>query len=492
MPSTVPPEVPDRRLVQAIALLFNLVLFFAMWALGAAIGSGRRRAKELFERTVELERQREENARRAVFDERVRIARELHDVVAHHVSVMGVQAGAARVVMGREPRKATAALASIEASSREAVEELHRLLGFLRQAGDPDDLAPRPGVSQLPGLAAGISGPGLTVEVGYRGRATAAAADRRRVGLPDRAGSADQHAQARGCIARRRAAALLAWGAGGRGPRQRPRRDPPLGEARRPGSDRHARACRAARRAAHGWTRARRRVRRPGQAPHPERCAVSIGVLLADDQAMVRAGFRMILESEPDIEVVGEAANGEQALASAQRLRPDVVLMDIQMPDGDGLQATRRITDDAELCSRVVIPTTFERDEYVFEALQAGASGFLLKNAPPEELLHAVRVVAAGDALLAPSVTRRIIEQFARRPVKPQVAAQLQSLTQREREVLVMLARGYSNAELAAELFVSEGTIKTHVSSLLAKLELRDRVQAVVLAYESGLVTPGA
>ena len=219
---------------------------------------------------------------------------------------------------------------------------------------------------------------------------------------------------------------------------------------------------------------------------------MSIGVLLADDQAMVRAGFRMILESDPEMSVVGEASNGEQAVASARRLRPDVVLMDIQMPDLDGLQATRRITADEELDSRVVILTTFERDEYVFESLQAGASGFLLKNAPPEELLHAVRVVAAGDALLAPSVTRRIIEQFARRPVRPELGSQLAALTQREREVLTLLARGKSNAELAAELVVSEGTIKTHVSSLLAKLGLRDRVQAVVLAYESGLVTPGA
>jgi DNA-binding NarL/FixJ family response regulator len=217
---------------------------------------------------------------------------------------------------------------------------------------------------------------------------------------------------------------------------------------------------------------------------------MSISVLLADDQAMVRAGFRMILESDPGIAVVGEAANGEQAVDSARRLRPDVVLMDIQMPDGDGLQATRRITDDDELHSRVVILTTFERDDYVFEALRAGASGFLLKNAPPEELLHAVRVVAAGDALLAPSVTRRIIEQFAQRPVKPALVTKLESLTQREREVLTMLSRGKSNAELAAELFVSEGTIKTHVSSLLAKLGLR--VQAVVLAYERGLVVPGS
>ena len=169
----------------------------------------------------------------------------------------------------------------------------------------------------------------------------------------------------------------------------------------------------------------------------------------------------MILESEPDIAVVGEAENGEQAVAATRRLRPDVVLMDIQMPGEDGLKATRRITQQSELASRVVILTTFDRDEYVFEALRSGASGFLVKNTPPEELLHAVRVVAAGDALL-------------------------------EREVLMLLARGSSNAELAAELFVTEGTIKTHVSSLLSKLGLRDRVQAVVLAYESGLVAPGA
>jgi DNA-binding NarL/FixJ family response regulator len=218
---------------------------------------------------------------------------------------------------------------------------------------------------------------------------------------------------------------------------------------------------------------------------------MSITVLLADDQSMVRAGFRMILESEPDIEVIGEAADGEQAAESARRLRPDVVLMDIQMPGGDGLEATRRITQRPEVASRVVILTTFERDDYVFEALHAGASGFLLKNAPPERLVDAVRVVAAGDALLAPSVTRRIIEQFARRPVEAEVHARVASLTQREREVLVLLASGKSNSELAAELFVSEGTIKTHLSSLLAKLGLRDRVQAVVLAYESGLVTPG-
>ncbi len=219
---------------------------------------------------------------------------------------------------------------------------------------------------------------------------------------------------------------------------------------------------------------------------------MSIRVLLADDQAMVRAGFRMILESEPDIAVVGEVEDGEQAVTSTRQLAPDVVLMDIQMPGGDGLEATRRLTERRDLRARVVILTTFERDDYIFEALQAGASGFLLKNAPPEELIQAVRVVAAGEALLAPSVTRRIISQFVRRKPSPETAGRLERLTERELEVLTLMAQGRSNAELAEVLFVTEGTIKTHVSSLLAKLGLRDRVQAVVLAYESGLVTPGS
>src|ERR1044072_7272553 len=190
---------------------------------------------------------------------------------------------------------------------------------------------------------------------------------------------------------------------------------------------------------------------------------MSISVLLADDQAMLRGGFRMILESEPDIVVVGEAANGEQATAAARRLRPDIVLMDIQMPVQDGLQATRNITGDPASRSRVVILTTFERDEYVFEALRSGASGFMLKNAPPEELVHAVRVLAARDALLAPAVTRRCIEDFAARPETPRLDAQRESLTQRELEVLTLLARGKSNAELGAAPFVSEGPAKTHV-----------------------------
>lgn len=219
---------------------------------------------------------------------------------------------------------------------------------------------------------------------------------------------------------------------------------------------------------------------------------MSIRVLLVDDQTMVRAGFRLILESEPDIEVAGEAEDGARAIDAARSLRPDVILMDIQMPVLDGLAATRQLLrPEEELPSRILILTTFERDEYVFEALRAGASGFLLKNAPPEDLIAAVRIVAAGDALLAPSVTRRIIAEFARLPAPAAPSPALAELTEREVETLRHLARGLTNAEIAARLFVGEATVKTHVSSILTKLTLRDRVQAVVFAYETGLIQPG-
>jgi DNA-binding NarL/FixJ family response regulator len=219
---------------------------------------------------------------------------------------------------------------------------------------------------------------------------------------------------------------------------------------------------------------------------------MSLGVLIVDDQALVRAGFRMILEAEKDMEVVGEAADGREAVAEAQRLRPDVVLMDVRMPDVDGIEATRRLLADGP-DAKVVMLTTFDMDEYVYDALRAGASGFLLKDVPPEQLVAGIRAVASGDALLAPSVTRRVIEEFVRRPPASvrTLPPKLDELTPRELEVLNALARGLSNAEIATELFVSETTVKTHVAHVLMKLGLRDRVQAVVLAYESGLVEPG-
>ena len=216
-----------------------------------------------------------------------------------------------------------------------------------------------------------------------------------------------------------------------------------------------------------------------------------ISVLLADDQAMVRAGFRLILSAEPDITVAGEAADGVQAVAAARRLRPDVTLMDVRMPRLDGIAATRQLLKDGQAPTRVVVLTTFDVDSHVYDALRAGASGFLLKNAPPEDLVQAIRVVAAGAALLDPAVTRRVIEEFARNPATGPRPAEVNRLTDRELEVLHLVARGLSNAEIAATLVVSEATVKTHVARMLDKLRLRDRVQAVVYAYEHGLVRPG-
>jgi len=215
-------------------------------------------------------------------------------------------------------------------------------------------------------------------------------------------------------------------------------------------------------------------------------------VLIADDQALVRAGFRKLLEAESGIEVVGEAEDGASATMAARRLRPDVVLMDIRMPRMDGIEAARRMAADVPH-ARVVILTTYDLDEYVYQALRAGACGFLLKDAPPDQLVAAVRLAASGDALLAPAITRRLIEEFARRPMPdPELTAQVGALTEREREVLVYLARGLANAEIARELNVGEATVKTHVANVLQKLEARDRVQAVVFAYESGFVSPGS
>ncbi len=217
-----------------------------------------------------------------------------------------------------------------------------------------------------------------------------------------------------------------------------------------------------------------------------------IRVAVADDQALVRSGFLALLRSEAGIEVVGEAANGYEAVKVAKAERPDVILKDIRMPEMDGLEATRLITADPSLAAvRILVLTTFDLDAYVHEALRAGASGFLLKDTLPPELLAAIRVVAAGDALLAPSITRRLIEDFVRRPIQPTADARLDQLTAREREVLACVARGLSNAELAEELFISHATAKTHVGHLLTKFAARDRAQLVVVAYETGLITPG-
>ncbi|HEY7907827.1 MAG TPA: response regulator transcription factor [Thermomicrobiales bacterium] len=219
----------------------------------------------------------------------------------------------------------------------------------------------------------------------------------------------------------------------------------------------------------------------------------ALQVVIADDQALVRAGFRMILGAQPDIAVVAEASTGAEAIAAWRRYCPDVLLMDIRMPEMDGVEATRRILAGDSGGTRIVILTTFDLDEYVYAALEAGASGFLLKDVTPEQLIAAVRLVAAGDALLAPSITRRLVERFAKPAAIPPASRQaLGTVTAREEEVLRLIARGLSNAEIADTLSLSEATVKTHIARILPKLALRDRVQAVVFAYESGLVRPGA
>jgi DNA-binding NarL/FixJ family response regulator len=219
---------------------------------------------------------------------------------------------------------------------------------------------------------------------------------------------------------------------------------------------------------------------------------VTIRVLLCDDQALVRSGFRLILEAREDVEVVGEAEDGREAIEFARRLDPDVILMDVRMPNVDGVEATRRLVAGGSR-ARILILTTFDLDEYVYEAIRAGASGFLLKDVQPPQLVDAIRVVAAGEALLAPSVTRRLLDRFAHTlPGEEKAPPELSSLTERELEVLKLLAGGLSNAELAQRLFLSETTVKSHISSVLRKLHVRDRVQAVVLAYEAGLVRPGS
>jgi DNA-binding NarL/FixJ family response regulator len=217
---------------------------------------------------------------------------------------------------------------------------------------------------------------------------------------------------------------------------------------------------------------------------------MSIRVLLADDQAMIRAGFAMILAAHDDIEIAGEAADGDEAVHQAQVLQPDVVVMDIQMPNRDGIAATQDILTDPGTSPKILIVTTFDFDEYVYGALRAGASGFLLKNAPPEELVHAVRVVASGEALVSPSITRRLIEHFCNQPDSAHTPARFDMLTAREHDVLRLLAQGLSNSQIAEHLVIGHGTVKTHVARILMKLGLTDRVQAVVLAYETGLVAP--
>ncbi len=472
-----------------------LVFFVGPWAVGILVSNRTASAQAAVARAAQLERQAELEAASARAEERTRIARELHDIVSHSISVVTIQTQAVRRRLGPDHAREAADLAAVEATAREALAEMRRLFGVLRADGESPGLAPQPGLAELDRLVRQVGAGEMTVRLEVEGDPVPlspgldlAAYRIAQEGLTNAVRHASGHRGAG-------AGAVLTAPARRRGRRQRAR--PGGRAARRARTGRHPRAGGAVRR--HRDPRAvGGRRGPPGRQPAARRpggggpMTAPVRVLIVDDQGMVRAGFRSLLGDEPDIEVVGEAANGEEAVALAGALAPDVTLMDIRMPVLDGIAATRRLVE-AGVATRVLVLTTFALDEYVFEALRAGASGFLLKDAPAEELVAAIRVVAAGDALLAPAVTRGVIDAFVHRggAVLPTRDPSLELLTPRELEVLGLLARGLSNLDIATTLYVSEGTTKTHVSNVLAKLGLRDRVQAVVFAYENGVVVPG-
>jgi DNA-binding NarL/FixJ family response regulator len=464
-------------IIRLLAVVVSLVFPALGWLCGAYVS-------ELRARAARSRREQELETGRAVAEEQARVGRELHDVIAHTLSVIVIQAGAAQDVFDTSPDKARQALGSIGAAGRQALAELRRRggrLGAAAGAGRPRRAAgPGPGHRpardrphrRRPGGPARRAGPGR---------------------LPHRAGGPDEHAQARPGRSGRGSRLLQPGRARPGGHRRRPARGARRPARARPGTgaDRHPRARGTARRDLPGRAAPGRRLRGPGQLPAVRgRAVMTIRVLLCDDQALVRGGFRMILEARPDLQVVGEAEDGAQAVSLARQTQPDVILTDVRMPHLDGVEATRQIVA-AGSPARILVLTTYDLDEYVYAAIRAGASGFLLKDVQAAQLTDAIRVIAAGDALLAPSVTRRLLGRFARALPAPRATpAALSSLTERETEVLRLLAGGLSNAELAGRLYISEATVKSHVSSLLRKLGLRDRVQAVILAYDAGLVIP--
>ena len=466
------------------------ILFTAAVMAADSLGLRLRAERDLAVQTGQTEAER---AQRAVLEERARIARELHDVVAHHMSLIAIQAETAPYRLADMPEAVCEEFSSLSATAREALSDMRRLLGVLRQ-DQPASLAPQPQLGDIPLLVDAARRAGVAIRLSAPA-AFAPVPSGVGICLPNRAGVAVQRKPARsgGCghrvdLSSRRNAPrpCFQW--------TRHRRSGAWAGARtRPRPGRDARARGTARGLVLGRP-GRERLLRCVRGYPARRHDVTTRCLIVDDQAMVREGFAAVLAAQPGLTVVGQAADGAEAVRQAGRLRPDVVLMDVRMPVLDGLAATRQILRDAtaDAGPRVLMLTTFDLDDYVYEALRAGASGFLLKDATAAELVHAVRVVAAGDALLAPSVTRRLIADFARRPraSSPRPVA-LEALTQRETEVLRLIASGLSNAEISDALVIAMQTTKTYVGRILAKLGLRDRAQAVVLAYESGLVTPG-
>ena len=480
----------------------NVVIDWAFFGFTAGLGHLVRRrttqAAVLATRLELADAEREAQTLQAVTRERAAIARELHDVVAHAVSLMVVQAGTARPMAQRVDRELAGVLETIENTGREALTELRRLLHVLRTDGRArhgtapgPEPAEQPRRRHPPNRRRGPHHPRIPTRPPRRNRA---------VRVPHRPRRADQRGTPRRRVTHRRGGHERPRDPARPGPQpRRHQHDRPARDRNRP--DRLARTSAPVRRS---HDRRPRRLRvparsgpapgrgfafrgRPAKASH--RRTPMIRVLLVDDQHLVREGFARLLRDVPDIEVVGEAADGTSAVAQSLSTLPDLILMDVRMPGMDGVDATAHIVHDRP-DARVLILTTFDFDEAVHRALRAGASGFLLKDTPYDQLLHAIRVVAAGDSVLAPSVTRRLIEHFTPQPaLTASDAALLDRLTDREREVLHLIAQGLSNAEIGQAIFLSEATVKTHVGRVLTKLGCRDRVQAAIFAHRTGFTT---
>ena len=455
--------------------VFAMVVAVSVWALAEAARSRRAAIQEA--------------ARRAVADEQGRIARELHDVIAHSVAVIVVQAGAAGDVFDTRPDQARAALRSIEDAGREALGELRRLLGAVRPDAVGSPAPPRPGLDRLDEIVEPLRAAGLTVVVNRDGLPSDLSA-----GIDLAAYRIVQEALTNTLRHARATVAEVTFRYGS-DMLEIDVVDDGRGAPGRAGAEKGFGLIGMRERAAlHGGSLEAGPTAHGGYRVHALAAlglgAVTIRVVIADDQTLVRAGFRMILDARDDIEVVGEAEDGGDAVAVVDATSPDVVLMDVRMTGVDGIEATRRIVA-AGSPARIIMLTTYDLDEYVFAALRAGASGFMLKDVRPVDLVEGVRVVARGDALLAASVTRRLLDRFVKALPDPAAPRpDLGPLSAREIEVLQLVASALSNAEIAVRLYLSEATVKTHVSSVLRKLGLRDRVQAVVYAYDVGLVQP--